>query len=111
MLYVTIVLFLIAAIFGVIIFKNWLTSANTSKTVIYAHGAVAAIALVILLYYVIANDATDLQLSLWLFVIAALGGFYMFYQDMKKKFSPMWMAVVHALLAVAGVLVLVFYTV
>jgi hypothetical protein len=102
MLYVTIVLFALAAIFGVLILKNWLTSANTSRTVVYAHGLLAATAVVLLLVQVIRDPASGLTTSIILFVIAALGGFFMFFRDLKGKFSPIWLAIVHGLVAVAG---------
>ena len=102
MLYLIIALFAIAAIVGLIILKNWLTSANTSRTVVYVHGIFAAVALVLLLVQALRNPAGHLRTSLILFVLAAIGGFYMFFRDLKGKFSPIWLAVVHALLAVSG---------
>ncbi len=111
MLYSAIALFGLAAIFGIVIFKNWLTSAKTSKGVIYAHGIFAAIALVVLLVFVLRNPVNSLQYSVGLFIVAALGGFYMFFRDLRGKFSPMWLAVVHALLAVAGLGLLIFYVI
>ena len=45
MLYLTIGLFAVAAVVGLLILKNWLTASNTSRTVIYAHGIFAAAAL------------------------------------------------------------------
>jgi hypothetical protein len=108
MLYVILGLFAIAAIVGIIILKNWLTSANTSRTVVYTHGIFAAIALVLLLVFMIQHKDNNVQLSVILFVVAALGGFYMFIKDLKGKYSPTWLAVVHGLLAVAGFLVLLF---
>src|SRR5215213_3117126 len=111
MLYLAIALFALAAILGIIIFKNWLTSAHTSRGVIYAHGIFAAIALVVLLVFVLRNPVSSLQWSIGLFVVAALGGFYMFFRDLRGKFSPMWLATVHALLAVAGFGLLLFYVI
>jgi len=112
MLYASIALFALAAIFGLIILKNWLTSAHTSKAVVYGHGIFAAIALVILVVFVLRNPPENsIQISLGLFIVAALGGFYMFARDLKGKFSPIWLAVVHALLAVAGVGLLIFYVI
>jgi hypothetical protein len=102
MLYVTIALFAIAAVIGIIILKNWLTSANTSRTVVYLHGIFAAVALILLLVQTLRNPAGQLRTSLILFAVAAAGGFYMFFQDLKGKFSPTWLAVVHALLAIGG---------
>lgn len=109
MLYLTVGLFALAAIIGVVILKNWLTSANTSKTVVYAHGLFAAAALLLLLVEVIRHPSSSLKTSLILFGIAAVVGFYMFFQDLKKKFSPTWMAITHALIAVAGFLVLILF--
>ena len=111
MLYLIIGLFAIAAVIGILIFKNWLTSAKTSRTVVYLHGLFAATALVLLLFFVYRNGVNALQTSLILFVIAALGGIYMFVRDLRGKFSPIWLAVVHALLAVAGFLMLIFYVI
>jgi hypothetical protein len=108
MLYLTTGLFALAAIIGVIILKNWLTSAKTPRSVVYAHGVFAAAALVLLFIYVLNHPSTSLRTSLILFVIAALGGFYMFFQDLKGIFSPNWLAIVHGLLAVTAFLFLLF---
>jgi NAD/NADP transhydrogenase beta subunit len=109
MLYATIVLFALAAIVGFIILKNWLTSADTSRTTVYLHGVFAALALVLLVMYAFQNPANYPKASIILFVIGALVGFYMFAEDLRKKFSPTWLAVVHALFGVAGFLVLLFF--
>ena len=111
MLYLIIGLFAVAALIGILIFKNWLTNAKTSRTVIYLHGIFAATALVLLLVVAFQNHVSALRTSVILFVIAALGGIYMFVRDLRGKFSPIWLATVHALLAVAGFLVLIFYVV
>jgi hypothetical protein len=109
MLYLTIALFAIAAIIGIIILKNWLTAASTSRAVVYAHGVFAALGLVVLVVYAVQNPANYPKTSIILLVIGALGGFYMFAEDLRKKNSPIWLAVVHALLAVGGFLFLVFF--
>lgn len=109
MLYLVIGLFALAAIIGILIFKNWLTAAHTSRTVVYLHGIFAATALVLLIVFMLRSGAKLLQISVVLFVIAALGGLYMFFRDLKGKFSPVWLAAIHGLLAVAGFLVLIFY--
>jgi hypothetical protein len=108
MLYLTIILFAIAAIIGVIILKNWLTSAKTARTVIYAHGIFAAAALVLLLVHTLNNPSSALQTSLAIFIAAALGGFYMFFRELKGILSPTWLGVVHGLLAIVAFGVLVF---
>jgi hypothetical protein len=111
MLYFVIVLFAVAAIIGLIILKNWLRSAHTSRGVVYAHGIFAAIALVLLLVWVLQHKEDNLWLSIFLFAIAAVAGFYMFVKDLNGKFSPIWLAVVHGLVAVAGFLLLIFYVI
>ena len=102
MLYLTIGLFAVAAVVGLLILKNWLTASKTSRTVIYAHGIFAAAALLLLLVQVLRNPAGFLRTGLLLFVIAAIGGFYMFFQNLKGKMSPTWLALTHAALAVSG---------
>lgn len=109
MLYIAIALFAVAAVVGFIILKNWLTSAETSRTTVYLHGIFAAIALVLLVVYAFQNPANYPKVSIILFVIGALVGFYMFAEDLKKKFSPTWLAIVHALFGVAGFLLLLFF--
>ena len=102
MLYLNIALFAIAAIIGLIILKNWLTSATTSRATVYAHGIFAAAGLVLLFIYFMKNAQQNIKTSLILFAVAAVAGFYMFFQDLKGKFSPTWLAVIHGLVAVAG---------
>jgi drug/metabolite transporter superfamily protein YnfA len=60
------------------------------------------VALILLLVQVLRDPAHAFKTSLILFVLAALGGFYMFFQDLRGKFSPTWLAFVHGLLALAG---------
>lgn len=102
MFYLTIGLFAVSAIVGLVIFKNWLTSANTSRMVVYTHGIFAAAALVLLLVLYLRDPSQNLRISLILFAIAAVAGFYMFFRDLKGKFSPVWLAATHGLIAVAG---------
>jgi hypothetical protein len=104
MLYVIIISFALAAVVGLIILKNWLTAQKTPRTTIYMHGILAALGLVLLIIYYVENGAKSLQTELSLFVIAALGGFYMFFREIKGKMSPTWLAIVHALIAVTGFL-------
>jgi uncharacterized membrane protein len=106
MIYLTIVLFAIAAVIGILILKNWLTKANTSRTVVYAHGIFAAIALVLLIIQALRNPAAGFTTSIILFVVAALAGFYMFVRDLQGKFSPTGLAIVHGLVAAAGLVFL-----
>jgi hypothetical protein len=107
MLYLIVILFALAAIVGVVILKNWLTAINTARSTIYLHGILAAVPLVLLLLYYVRNPEVNFRNSLVLFGVAALVGFYMFFREIKGKFSPAWMAIAHGLVAVAGLLFLI----
>ena len=109
MQYVTIALFALAAVLGVAILVNWLNKKDAPRGVVYAHGVFAAIALLLLIVYVINNPGHAPTTSLILFILAALGGFYMFFRDMNKKNSPLGIAVLHALLAVGGFVALLIF--
>lgn len=109
MLYITISLFALAAVAGALILKNWLTSEPASRTTVYLHGIFAAAGLVLLIFFAFKNPDNYPKAGLILFVTGALVGFYMFAADLKKKFSPMWLAIVHALLGVSGFLMLLFF--
>ena len=102
MLYAIIALFALAAVAGLLILKNWLTAQNSSQLLVYGHGIVAAGGLILLIAYFLNHKTTNVQASLILFVVAAIGGFYMFFRDLKGKMSPVWFAVVHGLIAVGG---------
>jgi FtsH-binding integral membrane protein len=109
MLYASIAFFALAAVAGLTILTSWLKKKNASRTVIYTHGLLAATALVLLAVFSWNNPERFPKYSLILFIIAALGGFYMFFRDLKGKSSPMALAGLHAFLAVAGfVLLLIF---
>ncbi len=109
LLYLTIALFALAAVFGVLILMKWLSKKDTPRTVVYAHGGLAAAGLVLLLVYAWQNPESYPQLSIILFVVAAIGGFYMFFKDLQGKYSPLAVALIHALIAVAGFVALLIF--
>ncbi len=76
-------------------------SEKTSKPVVFAHGGIAAIALVLLILYYIDNPA-GLLVPLILFIAAALGGFFLFFRDINKKEIPKSLAFIHAGAAVTA---------
>lgn len=102
MIYASIALFALAAVFGLTILIKWLQHKDASKAVVYSHGIVAAAALVLLVVYALQNANNYPRIALWIFVVSALIGFYMFFRDLMKKFSPMSVAFIHAILAVGG---------
>lgn len=106
MLITTIILFALAATFGLVLITKVLRDEATPKPVVYTHGAAAALALVLLIIAYINQGDSMLMTSLLVFVVAALGGFVMFGRDLTQRTIPKWLAVVHALAAVTGFVLL-----
>src|SRR5690349_13399048 len=105
MLYACIALFALAAVIGVTMLMKWMAGQGAAKPVIYAHGLVAATALVLLIVYYTQHPDNFPVAALWLFGIGALGGFYLFFTERKGN-RPIGIAVVHALLGVSGFIAL-----
>jgi hypothetical protein len=102
LIYLSIALFALAAVLGLIILVKWLTSKSASRGVVYSHGIFAAVALVLVIAYSLQNPDKFPKLSLILFVISAIAGFYMFFRTLKNKMSPVSLAILHGLVSVAG---------
>lgn len=109
MLTISIALFAVAALLGLVVLTALLKKKETPKAVVYSHGIVAATALVLLIVYGINNPGSFPKLSIIIFVIAAIGGFYLFFNDMRKKPGPVSVALIHALAAVAGFITLLMF--
>jgi hypothetical protein len=109
MLYISIALFLGAAVFGLIVASAILRNQPTPKPAVYAHGLLGATALAIVVFYAIKNGDNSPVVSLILLIVAALGGFVLFARDMSRKPGPFALVLVHALVAVAGVLGLILF--
>jgi hypothetical protein len=109
LIYLSVAVFALAAVFGVLILAKWLSKKDVSRGVIYTHGLFAAVGLVILVVYALQNRDNYPNVALILFIIAALGGFYMFFRDLQNKMSPYSIAFLHALLAVAGFVSLLLF--
>jgi len=109
MIYASIALFALSALLGLSILIKWLTDKEASRKVVYSHGIVAVVALVLLLAYATQHTDNFPLLSIVLFAVAAVAGIYLFVLDLKKKPGPLFIAFAHALVAVgAFVLLLVF---
>ncbi|MCB0487510.1 MAG: hypothetical protein R2820_13855 [Cyclobacteriaceae bacterium] len=109
MLYLTIGLFALSAVLGLTMLLRWISKNDAPKAVIYSHGGVAAIALVLLAIYAVQNPASYPKLSIILFTIAALGGFYLFFTNLKSGAKPIGVALIHGSLAVAAFLMLLLF--
>lgn len=105
----SIIIFAVAAVFGLIIITTLLKDKPTPKALVFIHGILAAVALVILIVFSINNPGQSPLVSIVLFVLAALGGFVLFARDLSKKPGPKTLAVIHALVAVVGFLILLTF--
>ena len=72
------------------------------------HGVLAATALVLALFVLIATDAAAIKYGVAVLVLAALGGFFLLSFHLRSKPHPWVFVVLHALLAVGGIGCLVF---
>jgi hypothetical protein len=109
MLIFAVALFVLAAIFGLILITKVFKGVPRPNKIILAHGLFAATGLVLVLIYVLQNAERSPVASLIVFAIAALGGFLMFGLDMSKKPVPKGLAVVHASAAVIGLILLIVF--
>lgn len=110
MLITAIILFIIAAIFGLIVLTAILKDKPTPKAAVFTHGPIAAIALIIVIIYAVMGHMHPLLItSIVLFVLAALGGLTLFTIDMRKKPIPKLLAVLHPILAVIALITLIVY--
>lgn len=107
MIYTAIAFFALAAILGMILLSFVLKGKETPKGVVFTHGPLAAIGLVLLIIYTIDNPGPTE--SVVLFIIAALGGVVLVIRDLSGKSIPKWLAVAHGLIAVTGFIFLLVF--
>jgi hypothetical protein len=102
------VLFALAALGGVYMAAVRLRGAERPPTPIaLVHGAAAAAGLIALIVAVTgANAPAAARTALVVFLVAALGGFFLFAQHVQKKALPIPVVVIHGLVAVAGFVIL-----
>lgn len=105
---IALVLFALAAVGGVVLAViRFRGQPYPPLGLALVHGAAAAAALIALIVAVAPGEApSSATTALVLFLVAAAGGFYLFFQHLKKVALPLWVVVVHALVAVAGFLTL-----
>jgi len=108
LMWITILVFAVAAVIGLTmalaVFKGQFPPVPSAVL----HGLFGATGLVLLIVAVFVHHAVGpAQWAFWLFLIAALGGFFIaFGFHAKKKAIPPGLVVVHASVAVVGFLIL-----
>jgi FtsH-binding integral membrane protein len=109
MLYLAIGLFVLAAVFGLILLTAILRNQPTPKPVVFIHGGLAVTALLLVIFFIVRNNGEGPVTSLILFILAAVGGLTLFSIDIRNKPVPKWLAVIHPIVAALGLLTLIIY--
>jgi hypothetical protein len=105
---IPLVLFAVAAAGGLVLaLMRFTGKPYPPMALALVHGAVAAAGLVTLIALFAQGQGTSgARTALILFVVAALGGFGLFFHHLKKVALPIWLVVVHALVAVIAFVIL-----
>lgn len=98
------VLFAIAALGGLTMaWFHFIRGRNPPNSIAALHGVFAAVGLLVLIWAVIEVGATTATAwALGLFVVAALGGFFLLSFDLRGRRLPSPVLVIHALVAIVA---------
>lgn len=107
MLITTLILFAVAAVGGLFLAVRHFKKKELPMPVALIHGLVAAIALVILIIAIVFGSGSGLlNTALLLFIVAAILGFFLFGLHIRKRQLSSGVLSIHAILAVAGFVLL-----
>ncbi|OJY53806.1 MAG: hypothetical protein BGO90_02820, partial [Legionella sp. 40-6] len=99
------ILLLIGVVFGIGILISLVESKPLNKTLLYLHGVVVFTAIGLMAVYLLLFSTSPLLLaSLMLLIMAAIGGFTLFILGKKGRPIPIWLTIIHPLLAMMGVI-------
>jgi hypothetical protein len=102
LLNVAAIVFAIAALGGIVLAAHVLRGKFAPWALSLLHAALGAAGIVLVLVTVIQGLRGNAALALGLFVIAALGGFFLASFHYRKQLPPSAVVVVHAVVALAG---------
>ena len=108
MLTTTLVLFVVAAAGGALLLSFALRGKHAPKGVALVHGAIAALGIILLAIYAL-RDGDAPGMSLALFVLAAAGGAYVLYRDLRQGSVPKGPAIAHGAIAIVALVLLVLH--
>ena len=101
MLVITLIVFLIGAAFGIFLLRCILKNKNTPKPLAIVHGSFGVCGILLLLGYTLFISHHAI-ISLILFILAAIGGYVLFWRDITGKPLPHAFIFGHALLAIVA---------
>lgn len=110
MLSFAILLFLFAAVFGLIVLIAILKNQTTPKPIVIIHGSLGGIGLLVALSFVAAGKITPVLIAgISTLLVAIVIGFTVFGIDISEKHIPKLLAILHPLLAITGIALLIIY--
>lgn len=105
-----VMMFEMAAVGGITLAVLRFRGKNLPMPLALAHGLFAAAGLVLILAISVRQGLPGAAgASLWLFLAAALGGFFLFSYHLRTKLLPTAVVLVHGLLALSGFALLLAY--
>lgn len=108
MIITAIAILALAAMLGMILLTFVLKGRETPKGIVFTHGPLAAVGLVLLIIYAFRQGPGPIE-SIILFAVAAAGGVIMVMRDLTGKPIPKWLALTHGIVAVAGFAMLLVF--
>lgn len=103
MVIIAIILISLAVLIGAYLLKFVFKEKHPPKAFVFAHGAFAILGILVLFIYALTTEEHHKHWdSIAIFSVAAVGGLYMFSKDIRHKNVPKWVAVVHAVIALFG---------
>lgn len=106
MLNYALISFVVAAVGGLVLAASVLRGKLAPWALSLVHAALGALGLVLTIVAVLQGAPDKATLALVILVVAALGGFFLASFHLRKIVAPKPVVVVHALVAVIGVLTL-----
>jgi hypothetical protein len=80
------------------------------KGLAFGHGIFVALGIILLVIYALTTESHNKHWdNIIVFLIAAAGGTYLFFRDLKKHFFEIWILVMHASIGLFGFIWLIIH--
>lgn len=106
------ILFAIAASLGAFLAYKVFSNKETPKAVAFIHGGVAALALILLIIAALTIPAAAKGIvftSIIIFIMVAMGGFFLIYKDLTAQPIPKPVVLIHGSLAIVSFILLLYF--
>lgn len=94
---------------GMVLLSYVLRDKPIPKAIAFIHGPLAVLSLILLIVYNFLN-LTPLIVVTVMFIVAAFGGFFLIYRDMRGKRIPKGVAILHGVLAIVSFILLLIFS-